>query len=223
MSSDVYLHASSDSFWTDSPSGAASVEDCQAQCTTGCIMFRYRQDPVQCSLLMELEPESASFSSRAALGFKAYSDGVVHDYAFHYVPNQLTIGNLVEDMGPNITLKDCMDACFHETKCILIRVTGSSMRAAMDSCKLFAYDIDTEFVSVYRVDGRRLFHDGFASAVVTDSWFSTLPGLVAAAQQQVQTAKYAAAAAATASVTVAPAPQRAATSAAASMQAGMPL
>jgi len=72
MDASVYIHASSDSFWTDSPTGAGTVQDCQAQCSAGCIMFRYRESPGQCSLLMELTPGSGSFSSRAAVGSEGY-------------------------------------------------------------------------------------------------------------------------------------------------------
>eukprot|EP00775_Hariotina_reticulata_P012640 gene12640-12769_t len=169
MDASVYIHASSDSFWTDTPSGAATVQDCQAQCSLGCIMFRYREAPNQCSLLMELTPDSGSYSNRAAVGWQALTDGVVHDYAFYYVPAQLTIGSLLKDLGPGLTLRSCMDACSQETSCIVIRVTGSSLKTSMDSCQLFGYDIDTDFVSVYRVDGSRLFHDGFITSVSTES------------------------------------------------------
>jgi len=106
------------------------------------------------------------------------TDGVVHDYAFHYVPAQLIIGSLIQDLGPGVGLRGCMDACSQQTSCILIRVTGSSLSAAMDSCQLFAYDTDTDFVSVYRVDGSRLYHDGFTSSISTASIQSATAGML---------------------------------------------
>lgn len=171
----IYIHASDESGWVDLPAGGGSMNSCQAQCaaTGACFLLRYREGSVAasgtCQAMLELAPSDARYATRAAVGFKGYTDtGAVHDYAFYYVPSSQVLGILAANLGAGRTLKQCMDACTKlEDGCSIVRVTGNSSQATMDSCRLYRAELSAEWQSLYRLDGEHLYHA--TAAVATDA------------------------------------------------------
>eukprot|EP00775_Hariotina_reticulata_P005606 gene5606-5844_t len=101
---------------TACPTGFTTQEDAStssADCSrSSCIMIRYysaddasqlaRNNTSRCQLLMAADGSSTNTdASRAVVGFKAYTQGVVLDFALYYIPGQLMMGKV------NNTVMDC--------------------------------------------------------------------------------------------------------------------
>jgi hypothetical protein len=125
-------------------------------------MYHYTMSEKKCEVIIELTPLSAGFSSRAAVGFKAFSGGAVLDYAFYYVPASLMLGVQVQDVG-KVTLSECLKACSRSDSCVLVRITGNAASGSsrLDSCALFTGQLDADWVSSYQVAPQNLLSDGF--------------------------------------------------------------
>jgi hypothetical protein len=126
-------------------------------------MYHYTMSEKKCQVLLALKPESPGFSSRAAVGFKAFSGGAVLDYAFYYIPASVTLGVQTQDFG-RVTLGECLKACSRSEACVLVRVTGntaSSSSSILDSCALFTGQLDPDWLTSYQVLPQHLLSDGF--------------------------------------------------------------
>uniref|UniRef100_A0A383VZF6 Tyrosine-protein kinase ephrin type A/B receptor-like domain-containing protein n=1 Tax=Tetradesmus obliquus TaxID=3088 RepID=A0A383VZF6_TETOB len=160
----MHVHISDESAWADSAAGDATEQACRAQCGAGCIMYRYNAGDKKCQVLLELTAGSPGFSSRAAVGLKAFSGGAVLDYAFYYVPASLDLGVQIKDVR-KVTMADCLKACSRSEACVLVRVAGnassSSSSSSLDSCVLLSGQLDADWVTSYQVTPQRLLSDGF--------------------------------------------------------------
>ncbi|KAF6266371.1 hypothetical protein COO60DRAFT_1669753 [Scenedesmus sp. NREL 46B-D3] len=156
------LPVSDEGAWTDVAAGDASEQACKAGCGAGCIMYHYATGEGKCRVLLALTPDAAGFSSRAAVGFKAFSGGAVLDYAFFYIPASLMLGVQIRDVG-SVTLGECLRACSRSEACVLVRVTGDAAgsSSSLNSCALFTGQLDPDSITSYQVAPQHLLSDGF--------------------------------------------------------------
>jgi hypothetical protein len=155
-----------------------------------CIMIRYfyADDDAQlavnntsrCQLLMAADGTSPnSDASRAVIGFKAYTQGVVLDFALYTIPGGLIVGEIINNELSVSSVGECLQACTsHGEECVAVKITGdalnnaagdsqlaatipamsaiSSMGTNTYSCVLLKDFADPEWMTSYRISGDAL-------------------------------------------------------------------
>eukprot|EP00775_Hariotina_reticulata_P005608 gene5608-5846_t len=146
-----------------------------------------RNNTSRCQLLMAADGSSTNTdASRAVVGFKAYTQGVVLDFALYYIPGQLMMGEAITSELPVASIRECMQACTsHGEECVGVKITGDAFNnsivagdqetittlPAIDavsssgegaySCLLLRAATDANWVSSYRIMAEALVNLAF--------------------------------------------------------------
>ncbi|WIA33742.1 hypothetical protein OEZ86_006857 [Tetradesmus obliquus] len=151
-----YFPLSDDSHWTDD--GSKNSVACSESCRTNtlCAMYRFTngQGSPKCQLLLEVDSGSRIIAFKADRGA---------DYALYKVPETLTVGVQVSDVG-SVTPKACMAACTSSGACELVSMAAANLPDTAGPCVLYGSQLEPEWTGMYHIQGSRLYTDSLISA-----------------------------------------------------------
>jgi hypothetical protein len=91
----------------------------------------------RCQLLMAADGISPNTdASRAVIGFKAYTQGVVLDFALYSIPGGLIVGEIINNELSVSSVGECLQACSsHGEECVAVKIAagGALNNTAGDS------------------------------------------------------------------------------------------
>jgi hypothetical protein len=158
-----YAFLNDDNYWIrDDNPGSTTELNCQAACAANaaCLMARFGtsapgDDAQKCDLLLETP------AGEKAVAIKAGGD-VGTDFAVYTVPAALVVGVEVTDLSSsNLTAEKCLGACRTRAQCELVTFDAAQLQNvnATGPCVLFRSDFDTEWNSIFHIQGNKLFSD----------------------------------------------------------------
>lgn len=158
-----YVFLNDDSYWTrDNTLGSTTELNCHAACAANpaCLMARFGtsatgDDAQKCDLLLETP------TGEKAVALK--TDGEMGtEFAVYTVPAALVIGVEMTDVpSSNFTAEQCLGACRTSAQCELATFDAAQLQNvnATGPCALFRSDFDTEWNSIFHIQGNKLFSD----------------------------------------------------------------